>query len=97
MGLQLHTRTLTAGQSMVLDGTEGVLQISYQMSSTSGDNGTLLGNIPFRASNDIAPQNSTAVTIPAGGGNVFDSNSNQKALVLTIACVQGSLEVIIGF
>lgn len=96
MGLQLHTRNLGPAESMTLDGTEGVLMMSYQMSGADGDNGQITGTLPFKASSDLVAQPSEALDIPAGAGNVFTSDANQKALMLTIQCNQGTLKVIIG-
>jgi hypothetical protein len=97
MALRLHTRNLTAGQTMEIGPNNGVLMMSYQMSTGAGDSGTLLGNIDFRCDSDDTAVDSEPVVIPAGGGNVFASGDPQRALELEITCVQGTLKVIIGF
>lgn len=94
-GLEIHTRNLTAGQSMTLDGSEGVTMVSYQMSGAEGDSGTVTGTISFKASSDASPVASQAQAIPANGGNVFISVPT-KPFIINIACVQGTLKVQIG-
>lgn len=96
MGLVLHTRNLTAGQSMVLDGTEGVIYISYVMSSGTSDAGTVTGTVSFKASSDPSPVASSAVALGPGQGNVFLSEPT-KPLAYSFGCVTGTLKVIIGF
>jgi hypothetical protein len=97
MSFRLHTRNLTAGQSMTLGPTDGVLMISYQMSSGAGDNGTLEGNMDFKCASDSVTVASQPLAIAAGGGNVFVSPSTNAALEAVFTCVQGTLKVIIGF
>lgn len=92
----LHTRNLTAGQSMSLDGTEGVTMMSYAMSTGTSDAGTLTGTIPFKASSDGSAVASTPVIIGPGAGNTFVSEPT-KPMVFAIACTTGTLKVIIGF
>ena len=93
--MALHTRNLTAGQSMTLDGTEGVLTMSYIMSAGTSDGGTLAGTASFKASSDAVPVASAPVVIGPGNGNTFVSEPT-KPLAFTIACTTGTLKVIIG-
>lgn len=96
-GLRLHTRQIEpADGAFVLDGSEGVLMLSYQMSNTSGDSAQLTGNIDFKASSDADAVPSEPVTIPAGGGNTFVSDANNKPITLSVTVLQGTLNLIIG-
>ena len=97
MALELHTREITqADGTFVLDGTEGVQQLSYQMSNAAGDSAVLTGTIPFKASSDANAVPSGPVTIGAGGGNTYVSEANNKPIALRIAVTQGTLSLIIG-
>lgn len=97
MGLQICTRVLSNGQSLEIVSSMGVLMLTFQMSSDSGDSGTVTGN--FTAIDaDGGPLASVAQTIPGGGGSTLTSNNPQKPIDgVTLACVQGTMNVTLGF
>ena len=96
MGAKLHTEVLNAGESITISNapgsdTMGCLSVSYQMSATDGDNGTLQGdfNLPNRPS--------VPISIPAGGVNNLVTSPTKPWDGITLTCNQGTLNIQLAF
>jgi hypothetical protein len=97
-GARLYTRALTTGQSLVITNSgalAGCLSISYLMSGTSGDNGTLTGDYNLDPGTTL--YQSQAITIPAGSGNTLVTTPNKPWTGVTITCNTGTLYVQLAF
>lgn len=89
--MRFFTRTLSAGQNIQIDITDGAMFISIQNESTTGSS-TVLGNIPFKGVNP------SAVSLSAGQGVNISALSPQSPLDgLLISCTAGTTDVLIGF
>ncbi len=91
--MTIYTRPLVAGESFTPTAAMNILYLSYQVSTGTGDNATLLGSAP-------SPEDGSAsqpVTVPAGGGDVFVDRETKPVQGMTITCNQGEVSLRIGY
>jgi hypothetical protein len=85
--MQIHTRTLNAGNSLVISASLGVYGFSYTINDSSS--ATLLGDITI---NGVA---SNAVTQTSGGATITSNSPTSPLQGITLTCVSGSVDVIL--
>jgi hypothetical protein len=87
--MKFHTRVLTSGQSLTIAALDNVLQISIKTSSSGS--GTFIGSGSFQGTP------SQSQTLGASDGlSLFSQNPQSPLEGITITCVSGNVNVIIG-
>lgn len=91
--MTIYTGVLTAGQSVTLLEAMGILYFAFQVSSDTGDSATLQGSAvsPFNGSA------SAAITKGAGSGGVYVDGPNKPIKGMTVSCVQGTVNIEVGY
>jgi hypothetical protein len=87
--MQIHTRTLNAGETLNITRSLSVYSLSYLVNSSSS--GTILGNLSIDgvASNSVVQE--------ANQGATFTSTSNNSPIEgITLSCVSGTMDVILS-
>lgn len=92
MGQGVNTHKITTGQTFRIVASMNIFAMSYRMSTTTGDAGTVNGNVTIKDENGIDVP-STPNTIDAGEVGVFVSQASQQPLNgYTFTCTQGTLK-----
>lgn len=87
--MQIHTRTLNAGETLNVTKNLSVYSLSYLVNPSSS--GTILGNLSI---NGVA---SSAVAQGASQGATFTATSPVSPLEgITISCVSGTIDVVLS-
>jgi hypothetical protein len=87
--MQIHTRTLNAGDTLNITKSLGVYSLSYLVNSSSS--GTILGNLTING------VQSTEVVQSANQGATFTAGSIVSPLDgITLTCVSGTMDVILS-
>jgi hypothetical protein len=85
--MQIHTRTLTSGNSLVITSSMGVYGFSFNVETSSS--GTLLGDVTI---NGVA---SNAVTLASGGATISANTPTSPLSGITLSCTSGTIDVIL--
>jgi hypothetical protein len=85
--MQIHTRTLSTGQSLVIDTSMGVYGFSFNLNTSSS--GTLLGDVII---NGVS---SSAVTLASGGATITANTPTSPLTGITLTCTGGTIDVIL--
>ena len=87
--MQIHTRTLNAGETLTITKSLGVYSLSYLVNPSSS--GTILGNLTI---DGVA---SSAVPQSPSQGATFSSNNVQSPIEgITLSCVSGTMDVVLS-
>lgn len=87
--MQIHTRTLNAGDTLTITKSLGVYSLSYLVNDSSS--GTIIGNLSI---NGVA---STSVVQSANQGATFTATSPVSPLEgITLNCVSGTMDVVLS-
>lgn len=72
-----------------------IYSLTYQMSGADGDGGTIIGDLtlPNGQGGTIA---SESISIGAGGGNTIGAQVSKPLNGITLACVQGTMNIIMA-
>jgi hypothetical protein len=87
--MQIHTRTLSAGQSVTILAAWNVLQLSFVVNP--GSTGTMIGDLT------IGGTASSSVPLTANQGATISAQLPNSAIFgMTIACTAGTIDIIMG-
>jgi hypothetical protein len=87
--MQIHTRTLNAGETLEITRNLGVYSLSYLTNSSSS--GTIIGSLSING----VP--SSSVVQEANQGATFTSGSVTSPLEgITLSCVSGTMDIILS-
>ena len=87
--MNIHTRTLIAGETLTINKSLGVYSLSYLVNSSSS--GTILGDL------DIGGVSSTPVIQSANQGATFTASSVISPIDgIVISCVSGTIDIILS-
>lgn len=87
--MNVHTRTLTAGQSLALTPSDLVLQISVLVAASSS--ATVLGTLP------VGGTAGSAIALSENQGfSISSALPNSPISGLTVTCVSGTVDIMLA-
>jgi hypothetical protein len=87
--MQLHSKTLNNGNSLVITRADGAQMISIE--PNAGSSATFLGSLPFQG------QNPSPIVLDANQILTISSTSPTSPLDgVTITCTSGTVDIVVG-